>query len=49
MADLLTAALERANLLNASAPWGTDYTAHLLMRLVERIEEMEAERDRSAQ
>jgi len=35
-------ALKRANILNASAAWGSDWDAHLLTALVRYVEELEA-------
>lgn len=39
---LKSEALARANVLNASAAWGTDWDAHLLTSLVRYVEELEA-------
>jgi hypothetical protein len=42
MDKLKDEALKRADILNASAAWGSDWDAHLLSSLVRRVEALEA-------
>jgi hypothetical protein len=40
---LKTEALKRADILNASAAWGSDWDAHLITSLVRRVDALEGE------